>query len=104
VAVLMEEDDSPDDGIEHGHQSLRAYIERRVNDFVVTLNLALIKAEAENRQAELGGDLLSRMVKVVNKKLDDLVNDISRQCQVDHHLGSTRCAYPWSLLGISRSR
>jgi hypothetical protein len=73
VAALMEEDDSPDDGIERGHQSLRAYIEQRVNDFVITLNLVLIKGEADKRA---GGDLITRMIGVVNERIDALIADI----------------------------
>lgn len=76
VAVLLEEDASPDDGIENGHQSLRSYIEERVNLFIGSLSLTEIFAEANGRVTASGGVLADHAANIVNERFDALIQEI----------------------------
>jgi hypothetical protein len=76
VAVVLEEDNSPSDGIENGHQSLRLLIEQRVNDFVSAQDLAEIFSLGNERVQEFGGALQDHIGNIVNERFDALIQEI----------------------------
>jgi hypothetical protein len=76
VVVLMEEDASPDGGIEAGHQSLRSYIETQINEFIGGLNLVEIYSEGKQRRKDLGGELRDHMAAIVKERFQSLIGDI----------------------------
>jgi hypothetical protein len=76
VAVLLEEDNSDDDGIENGHQAVRQLIELDANDFINGLNGVQIVTEAQQRVNDLGGDLRGHAQAIVIERFDALAGTI----------------------------
>jgi hypothetical protein len=76
VAVLLEEDNSDSDGIENGHQAVRLLIELEVNDFINNLSGTEIRAAAEERAQQSGGDVLGHAQAIVIERFDQLAGTI----------------------------
>jgi hypothetical protein len=76
VTVLLEEDNSDDDGIENGHQAVRELIELEANDFINGLDGLEVRTAALSRQADLGGALLVHAQAIVIERFDALAGTI----------------------------
>lgn len=76
VAVLLEEDNSDDEGIENGHQSVRQLIELEANDFIGNLSGTEIRDAAQQRLNERGGQLRDHIEGIVLERFDALAGTI----------------------------
>lgn len=73
VAAILEEDASPDSGIENGHQNLRAWVEQRVNEFISSIDIGEVVAAGPDPAA------------TVNQRFQALIDEVkssSRQIVV----------------------
>src|SRR5262249_42855095 len=76
VAVLLEEDNSDDEGIENGHQAVRELIELEANDFISGLDGVEIREAAQERVDNLGGDLRVHAEAIVLERFTTLTGTI----------------------------
>lgn len=104
VVILTEEDEAPPSTvIKNAHESVRQLIELRINDFVNTLDLNALGAEALSRVSASGGTIGNQAEAIVNERVDALVAGIrsSARSQIELEFLSwhTPGAF-WELFGF----
>jgi Protein of unknown function (DUF3892) len=83
VFVLMEENAISDSDAEAGHKALNAYVQKRINDFVLGLNLLELSIEASKLASDQQLTMSEALEQVLKARVDDLKDEIAKGAKAE---------------------